>query len=270
MRGGSLPRPGIIAFAALLVGLVASTPSEAGMPAAAALAPYEQAEQRIEVSPGRFMHIVCMGTGSPTVVFNAGGAGWSGNWASVQPITARRAKTCAWDRAGNGLSSGSDEPQDVAHIEMDLERALDGADVTGPIVIVAHSMGSFEALQFADRHPERLAGLVFVDPSYPGQYEALRREVPALMAYSDASDRRYLDGVRRCLAGLRDGRREPAPPDCLKLRAAYPRPMQDVLATIASDPLYWAAYLSDFSSPGGAETQRSSRSSPGETTATSR
>jgi len=41
----------------------------------------------------------------------------------------------------------------VVHTEADLERALAGAGVTGPLVMAAHSLGAFETLIFADRHP---------------------------------------------------------------------------------------------------------------------
>lgn len=215
---------------------------------AANLPRYERPQMRIEVSPGRFIHMICVGEGSPTVVLNAGWASWAQSWVFVQPEVAKEARVCAWDRAGNGFSSGSDEPQDVAHTERDLERALDGAGVTGPLIFAAHSMGAVEALLFADRYPGRVVGMVLVDPSWPGQYDNLHRVAPQLMALSDASDQKMLDGARACLAAL-DGAARAAPPlECAKLRPRYPTPLLDSLSSLTADPLYWKTYISDFSS----------------------
>src|SRR5438093_17106 len=58
----------------------------------------------IDVGQGRRLHIVCEGTGSPTVVLESGaGEGWY-TWALVQPALARSYRTCSYDRAGIGFS----------------------------------------------------------------------------------------------------------------------------------------------------------------------
>ena len=103
-----------------------------------AYAPYVHPQLRVPMAAGRSIHVICMGQGSPTVILSAGAAGWSADWRLVQPVIARQTKVCAWDRAGNGFSGASAEPQDVAHTEADLERALKGAGLAGPFVMVAH------------------------------------------------------------------------------------------------------------------------------------
>src|ERR1700754_3189731 len=122
----------------------------------APFAPYAQPQQRVAVAPGRFIHVLCMGQGSPTVILSAGADGWAADWRLVQPEIAKTTRVCGWDRAGHGFSSGSPEPQDIIHTEADLEKALAGAGVTGPLVMVAHSLGAFETLLFADRRPDRV------------------------------------------------------------------------------------------------------------------
>ena len=74
----------------------------------------------------------------------------------------------------------------------DLERALVGAGLTGPFVMAAHSLGAFEALLFADRHPDQVAGMVMVDPSTPDQEEQLARAAPALVAYDTSPTSPFL------------------------------------------------------------------------------
>jgi pimeloyl-ACP methyl ester carboxylesterase len=209
--------------------------------------PYATPQQRVPVGGGRYINVVCMGEGSPTVILSAGADGWSIDWIRVQYAIAKTTKVCGWDRAGHGFSGGSGEPQDILHTEADLEKALAGAGLTGPLVMVAHSLGAFETLIFADRHPDRVSGMVLVDPSTPDQEELLAKAAPALMAFSDKSNEPFLAGVRRCAAALKSG--EPSPsPDCAKPAARYPEPLRANLIAASRDADYWEAFLSTFQS----------------------
>lgn len=203
--------------------------------------PYASPQQRVAIGGERYIHMVCMGEGSPTTILSAGAGGWSASWRLVQPAIAATTKVCAWDRAGNGFSSGSPDPQDLVHTEMDLERALAAARVDGPLVMVAHSVGSFETLLFADRHPERVAAMVLVDPSTPDQVERLPRAAPDLMAWSAKSDEQSLEAIRACVnAGTSRGKVSPA--ECASLMPRYPEPLRTNLLTASNEPLYWEAY----------------------------
>ncbi|HMO59704.1 MAG TPA: alpha/beta hydrolase, partial [Roseiflexaceae bacterium] len=70
----------------------------------------EAADTRAYPPPGRLvdvggyrLHINCMGTGSPTVIIEAGWGDWSASWNSrVQPEVARTTRVCTYDRAGMG------------------------------------------------------------------------------------------------------------------------------------------------------------------------
>lgn len=150
----------------------------------------------------------------------------------------------AWDRAGNGFSSGSPDPQDIEHTEKDLERALAAAGLDGPLVMVAHSAGSFETFLFADRHPDRLAAMVLVDPSTPDQVEKLPRAAPALMAWSAKSDQLSFDKIRSCVTTKRSvgGIQH----ECQSLLSSYPEPLRTNLLMASNEPMYWDAYLSLF------------------------
>jgi pimeloyl-ACP methyl ester carboxylesterase len=203
---------------------------------------YETPRQRVAIGSDRYIHMVCMGEGSPTAILSAGAGGWSGSWRLVQPQLAKTTKACTWDRAGNGFSSGSPEPQDLMHTAGDLERALDGAGIRGPLVMVAHSVGSFETLVFADRHPERVVGMVLVDPSTPDQVEQLPAAAPALMAWSAKSDQLGFDKIRVCIKADRSG--ETSPRECASLLSNYPDPLRTNLLKASNAPMYWEAYLS--------------------------
>ena len=210
-----------------------------------AFAPYVHPQLRVPVGDRRF-HLICMGAGSPTVVLSAGLGDWSDAWRFVQPVIAKRTKVCTWDRAGHGFSDGSPEPQDVTHTESDLEHALAGANVSGPLVMVAHSSGSFETLLFADRHPGRVIGMVLVDPAYPDMEARLRRAGPAVMAFSAASDEKFFSSIENCIAALESGTGRSSPATCIALRSGYPEALKSSLLSSTMDPAYWRTYLSTF------------------------
>lgn len=112
------------------------------------------------------------------MILTAGLSGWSANWLRVQAAIAKTTRVCSWDRAGFGFSDPRAEPLDIARSSEDLEQALTGAGVSGPYVLVGHSMGGLETLLFADRHVSELAGLVLVDPTFPGQYQRFAKLAP--------------------------------------------------------------------------------------------
>lgn len=152
---------------------------------------YAKPQQRVTLPDGRAINLVCEGKGSPVVIMTAGAGDWSEHWQFVQGPVAQRTRVCAWDRAGFGFSNASNVPQSAAATEDDLEKALSGAHITGPYLLVAHSAGSYEALLFADRHPREIAGMVLVDPSLPAMVRRVEAISPlaAKVARMDVANR---------------------------------------------------------------------------------
>lgn len=126
-------------------------------------------------------------------------------WHGVQPQMSEAGRVCSWDRAGVGFSDASPEVRDTQHVEKDLEDWLYVADITGPFIMVGHSMGSFERMVFAERQRSNIVGIVLVDPSYPGQVAELAKAsprffggaVPAMMSAA-------LENWRGCVRELSD------------------------------------------------------------------
>ena len=100
----------------------------------------------------------------PAIVFASGFMGIAEIWrAQVEALS--DSYTCiAFDNRGAGRS---EKPlpsvgYGVERHSSDLEAVLSAAGVTDPVVIVGHSMGGNTASTFYLRHPERVAGIVFV------------------------------------------------------------------------------------------------------------
>jgi pimeloyl-ACP methyl ester carboxylesterase len=122
--------------------------------------------QMVDVGDGRRMHIICEGPadGGPTIVFEAGAFGLSADWGAVQQMTTARGwRSCAYDRAGMGMSDPADFAPDALHVTADLERLLRLAQERGPYILVGHSMAGLYLPLFANRYPDQVAGLVLVD-----------------------------------------------------------------------------------------------------------
>jgi pimeloyl-ACP methyl ester carboxylesterase len=126
---------------------------------------------------GYELFIACRGSGSPTVVFEAGLGGDSSAFSSIDDDVAVTTTTCGYDRAGVGMSDHrpSDSPASAGDLADELDRLLTGAGIDGPIVLVGHSLGGAVEQLFADRHPDRVTGLVFVDPVIAGTATAFGR-----------------------------------------------------------------------------------------------
>jgi len=116
---------------------------------------------------GHGLHLNCTGSGSPTVVLQAGGGEMSSNLGWIAPAVARDTRVCVYDRAGRGWSEPADTPQDAATIATDLHTLLDRAGVPGPYVLAGHSFGGYYVLAFAARYPEKVAGMALVDSTAP-------------------------------------------------------------------------------------------------------
>lgn len=119
---------------------------------------------------GRKMHIDCRGTGSPTVVFEAGlDVAGAVSWARVHDSVAATTRACAYNRAGIVWSEPSPGPHNAVTVANDLHATLAAAGEKGPFVLVGHSLGGPYIMSYTKRYGSDVAGLVFVDASHPDQ-----------------------------------------------------------------------------------------------------
>ena len=122
------------------------------------------------------LHIETLGSGGPTVVFEAGLGNDSTTWKYVAGTIATFAQAVVYDRAGLGQSLpmiATDSSVTADKVTAALHALL--ADATAaPHILVGHSLGGLYMQRFAIRYPAEAAGIVLIDsyidrPDIPGQ-----------------------------------------------------------------------------------------------------
>jgi pimeloyl-ACP methyl ester carboxylesterase len=160
---------------------------------------YPPPGQLVDVG-GHRLHINCTGTGSPTVVIEAGLGDWSTSWGAVQPEVAKTTHVCTYDRAGLGWSEVASLPSDAAQFAKDLHKLLQNANVPGPYIMVGHSLGGLIVRIFAHDYASEVAGVVLVDSMNPRQVTESLSNKLALLSSLEAALARV--GVGRLLVKL--------------------------------------------------------------------
>jgi pimeloyl-ACP methyl ester carboxylesterase len=133
---------------------------------------------RVEIPGGRELYLECHGSGSPTVIFEAGlrsrGDIWTwsreGAETGVEPRVSPFTRTCFYDRPGTlahfPYVSRSDPvpmPRSTGEVVADLHALLTAAGVPGPYLMVGASTGGLIVRQYASTYPMEVSGLVLVD-----------------------------------------------------------------------------------------------------------
>jgi len=123
---------------------------------------YAQPGQLVSVNGFR-LNLYCIGSGSPTVVFDSGWEDWAPAWSKVQPEVAKWTRACSYDRAGAGFSDADPMPRTSVRIAEELRTALHNAGILGPYILVGSAFGGDNVRTVADLYMGEVAGMVMVD-----------------------------------------------------------------------------------------------------------
>lgn len=121
-------------------------------------------------APGRMVgvhgssyHLRCMGSGSPTVILEAGLGESSLIWYPVQAAIAETTRVCAYDRAGLGWSDGTNDSMSPEQVAANLKTILQNAAIEPPFILVGHSRGGLYSRSFYHQFPSAVKGMVLID-----------------------------------------------------------------------------------------------------------
>ena len=125
---------------------------------------------------GHQMNVYVEGGGPETIVFLSG-AGIASpilDFKDVSDSLSKKYKVVIVERAGYGFSEDSDRSRDVMEVLSETRQALAQAHISGPYVIVSHSMASLESLAWQEQYPDEVKALVGLDWALPSSYEDLK------------------------------------------------------------------------------------------------
>ena len=125
---------------------------------------------------GHRMNVSVKGEGSETIVFLSG-AGIASpilDFKNLSDSLSKKYKVVVVERAGYGFSQDSDRSRDVMEVLSETRQALAQAHVSGPYVIISHSMASLESLAWQEKYPNEVKALIGLDWALPASYEDLK------------------------------------------------------------------------------------------------
>lgn len=125
---------------------------------------------------GHKINVYVEGDGPETIVFLSG-AGIASpllDFKNLIDSLSKNYKIVVVERAGYGYSEDSNQSRDVMEVLSETRQALLQANVTGPFIILSHSMASLESLAWQEKYPDEVKGLIGLDWALPASYEDLK------------------------------------------------------------------------------------------------
>jgi pimeloyl-ACP methyl ester carboxylesterase len=207
----------VLGLVTWLLGVPSLVGAQAASPAAPAVAAEGDVARLVDIG-GRSLYLECRGSGSPTVILEAGFRTRADVWTDdlmqpeaprtmVFPGVATFTRVCSYDRPGTSTvvddtlrPSRSDPvsmPRTARDSVHDLHALLQAAKVPGPYVLVGHSYGGMLGRLYASTYPSEIVGMILIDAFSEGledqmttvqwtAYEELFQPVPdALAGYED-------------------------------------------------------------------------------------
>ena len=125
---------------------------------------------------GHKINVYVEGDGPETIVFLSG-AGIASpilDFKNVSDSLSKKYKVVIVERAGYGYSEDSNQSRDVMEVLSETRQALSQANISGPFIILSHSMASLESLAWQEKYPDEVKALVGLDWALPASYEDLK------------------------------------------------------------------------------------------------
>jgi len=116
------------------------------------------------------LHLIDKGANGPAVIFESGISATCLNWTRVREEVQEFARACTYDRAWLGWSDQASSPRSLAAIVEELHALLTAAEIAPPYILTGHSFGGLVVRAYASRYPDRVEGLVLVDPVSAGEW----------------------------------------------------------------------------------------------------
>ena len=124
---------------------------------------------------GHEMSVFVKGEGSQTLVFlsGAGTASPILDFKDLYDGLLKQYKIVVVERAGYGYSEDTSKSRDVSEVLSETRQALAKVHVSGPYIILSHSMASLETLLWQEKYPSEVKAIIGLDWALPESYSHL-------------------------------------------------------------------------------------------------
>lgn len=150
---------------------------------------------QVEERGGKRIAFINEGVGSPSVIFESGFEGGMETWAGIIDSVSRYTSVYTYDRPGYGRSNLKDSPHSIKEVAQQLHANLIARNIKPPYVLVGHSGGALFINMFARLYPDKIKGVLMIEPTHPDLYDYLRENeallYDLLFDYIGDGQRRY-------------------------------------------------------------------------------
>jgi pimeloyl-ACP methyl ester carboxylesterase len=133
-----------------------------------------QNSQRIAVADGEVGY-ASLGEGPVTIVLESGLGDGMESWDGIFEPLSEISRVFAYSRPGYLPSSETRHPRTPQRIVDDLRLLLQRSEHQPPYLLVGHSLGGLYMLDFVERYPQEVAGLVLLDARHPMTTESCQQ-----------------------------------------------------------------------------------------------
>ncbi|MGI9083837.1 MAG: alpha/beta fold hydrolase [Aeromicrobium sp.] len=134
------------------------------------------------------LYLTCEGSGSPTVILEAGLTGDHRTWNKVLPAVASKTRVCAYDRANIDPSETAPTPRTAQDMVADLHALAAAEKLDRPYVLVGFSFGGLVGQLYASTYPDDVGGLVLVESNHPDEDDEFRAELTQAQIKADRQE----------------------------------------------------------------------------------
>lgn len=135
-----------------------------------------KAQQTKMINVGdHFLEMIQAGAGPYTIIFESGFGTDYKVWGNVASEVMNTNQVMLYSRAGTGKSEPNPKPQSLEQAVQSLSTLIEEANLQPPFILVGHSYGAFIIRAYAAQHPDKVKGLVFVDPAHEKMMQELKK-----------------------------------------------------------------------------------------------
>lgn len=155
--------------------------------------------QIVEVN-GYKIHVYTEGEGEVTIVFMSGGGTSCPllDFKSLYTLLSDKYRIVVVEKAGYGFSDIVDIKRDIDSILSDTREAISKAGISGPFILMPHSLSGIEAIYWAQKYPDEVTAIIGLDMSVPELYKDYKINMPILKLSAFAAN----VGIIRFIPGI--------------------------------------------------------------------